>query len=132
MSVLVATIDQVPGARTTEGPRLTFRVGQITAREIICARIRAEVDLYNSVDAPRSYAGLVAPSADEQQLNGPYRERRRPLDVEAQIAVAVEAVGARRVIMLFNGTQVDDLDAPLHVTPVSEARFLKLVPLVGG
>ena len=31
-----------------------------------------------------------------------------------------------------NGTQVDDLDAPLQVTPVSEARFLKLVPLVGG
>jgi len=28
--------------------------------------------------------------------------------------------------------QVRDLDDPLVVTPVSEARFLKLVPLVGG
>jgi hypothetical protein len=33
---------------------------------------------------------------------------------------------------MFNGVQVSDLDAPLLVTPVSEARFLRLVSLVGG
>jgi hypothetical protein len=33
---------------------------------------------------------------------------------------------------MFNGVQVSDIDAPLLVTPVSEARFLQLVPLVGG
>ena len=132
MSVVIATLDQVPGSQTIEGPRLTFKVGQITAREIIRARVQAEVGLYNGVDAPRSYNALVAPAPDEQQLNGSHRERRRPLDAEAQISVAIEAVVKRRVIILFNGAQVDDLDAPLLVTPVSEARFLKLVPLVGG
>jgi hypothetical protein len=38
----------------------------------------------------------------------------------------------RRVILLFNGIQVEDIDAPLVITPVSEARFLRLVPLAGG
>jgi hypothetical protein len=41
-------------------------------------------------------------------------------------------VRKRRVVILFNGAQVDDLDAPLVLTPISEARFLRLVPLVGG
>lgn len=132
MSVLIATMDQAPGSPMIEGPKLTFEVGQITARQIIRARVMAEVGRYNSADVPRAYNALVTPAPHEQQLNGPHRERRRPLDVEAQIAVAVEAVVKRRVIILFNGAQVDDLDAPLLVTPVSEARFLKLVPLVGG
>jgi len=36
------------------------------------------------------------------------------------------------VILMFNGVQVEDIEVPLLITPVSEARFLKLVPLVGG
>ena len=63
---------------------------------------------------------------------GQSARRRRPLDAERQIEVALEAVRKGRVIIMFNGVQVRDLDDPLVVTPVSEARFLKLVPLVGG
>ena len=58
--------------------------------------------------------------------------RRRPLDTERQIEVALEALRKRRVILLFNGVQIEDIDAPLLLTPVSEARFLRLVPLAGG
>jgi len=36
------------------------------------------------------------------------------------------------VILLFNGVQVEDIDAPLMLTPVSETYFLRLVPLAGG
>jgi hypothetical protein len=132
MPVLVTIIDQVPGTRTTEGPRLTFEVGTVTAREIIRARVLAEVDRYNSAEAPRTYTGLVAPAPEEFELNGAPRAGRKPLDAEAQIAVALDAARSRRVIMIFNGLQVEDLDQPLLVTPVSEARFIKLVPLVGG
>ena len=38
----------------------------------------------------------------------------------------------RRVILIFNGIQIEDIDAPLVIMPVSEARFLRLVPLAGG
>jgi hypothetical protein len=46
--------------------------------------------------------------------------------------VALDAVRRGHVVILFGGIQVRDLDEKLIVTPVSEARFLKLVPLVGG
>ena len=54
------------------------------------------------------------------------------MDTERQIEVALEALRKRRVILLFNGIQIEDIDAPLLMTPVSEARFLRLVPLAGG
>jgi hypothetical protein len=132
MSVVLKTVDQVLGSPVMEGPPLAFAVGRITAREIVRTRVRMEVERYNSSDAPRGFASLVTPAQQECELNGAQRPPRRPLDAERQIEVALEAVRKRRVIIMFNGVQVTDLDEPLDVTPVSEARFLKLVPLVGG
>ena len=131
MAVMLKTIDQVLGTRT-EGPELSFRAREVTARDIVRARVEAEVERYNNADAPSGFVGLVAPTEQECELNGPRRERRRPLDTERQIEVALEAMRKRRVILMFNGIQVEDIDAPLVITPVSEARFLRLVPLAGG
>ena len=132
MTILLRTVDQVPGAPTVEGPQLSFRVGQVTAREIVRARVAAEVERHNRERQPRRYAGLVQPPEEEQRLNPTRAEIPRPLDAERQIEVALDAVRSGRVILMFNGEQVSDIDAPLIVTPVSEARFLRLVPLVGG
>ena len=132
MSYCIRTIDQVPGTPTVEGPQLTFRVGQVTAREIVRARVRIEVNRHNSTLQPKRHLGLIDTPEEEKVLNSPRRERVRDLDPESQIEVALDSVRCGRVIILFNGEQVSDLDAPLMVTPVSEARFLRLVPLVGG
>jgi hypothetical protein len=132
MTVILKTIDQVPGAPTVEGPHLSFQVGRVTAREIVRARVRAEIERHNSEREPRKFVGLVQPPEEERQLNPKRPELQRALDAERQIEVALEAVRKGRVIILFNGEQVTDIDAPLIVTPVSEARFVKLVPLVGG
>jgi hypothetical protein len=132
MAVTLKTIDQTPGAPVTKGPELSFKTGQVTVREIVCARVRTEVERYNKDPMPRSFAGLVNPPPEELELNAPRPLRPRELNAEAQIEVALDAVRRGRVIVLFNGEQVTDIDAPLVVTPVSEARFLKLVPLVGG
>jgi hypothetical protein len=132
MSVLLKTVDQVLGSAATEGPDLSFAVSAITAREIVCSRVRMEVERYNSDPLPRTFTSLVAPARQEQELNAPRSSSRRPLDADRQVEVALQAVIKGRVIIMFNGEQVRDIDAPLVVTPVSEARFLKLVPLVGG
>jgi hypothetical protein len=132
MTVILKTMDQVSGAPTVAGPELSFRAATVTVREIVRARVVAEVERYNSDDGRRPFVGLVAPAEIEQDINGPRRQRRRPLDAQNQIEVALEAIRRGRVILLFNGVQIDDIDAPLLITPVSEARFLKLVPLVGG
>src|SRR5262245_7652539 len=132
MSVVLKTVDQVLGAPQADGPQLTFEVGSITARELVRARVELEVDRHNSNQPQPCTVSLVTPAPEEHALNGARRERRRPLNVARQIEAALEAVRKGRVVILFNGAQVSDLDAPLLVTPVSEARFLKLVPLVGG
>ena len=132
MSVVLKTVDQVLGSPMAEGPQLSFEVGRITARDIVRERVRLEVERYNSNEPEWSFVSLVAPAKEERELNGVRSARRRPLDAERQIEVALEAVRKRRVVILFNGAKVNDLDAPLVVTPISEARFLKLVPLVGG
>ena len=136
MTIVLNTVDQVPGAGIIRGPQLAFKVGQITARDIVRARVAIEVERYNrapEAEIPR-YFGLVAPPAAELELNGPNQDLRprRTLDADAQIEVALDAVRRGRVVLLFNGVQVSDLDEQLPVTPVSEARFLRLVPLVGG
>jgi|SoiMethySBSTD1v2_1073268.scaffolds.fasta_scaffold1918686_2 hypothetical protein len=132
MTVLLRIVDQVPGAPVVDGPELPLQVGLVTAREIVRARVRTEVERHNSQRQPRKFVGLVQPPEDEQHLNPNRAELPRALDAERQIEVALEAVRKGRVIILFNGEQVTDIDAPLIVTPVSEARFLRLVPLVGG
>jgi hypothetical protein len=132
MTIILRTVDQEPGAPTVDGPELSFQVGQVTLREIIRARVTSDVERHNNERQPRQFLGLVQPPVEEQQLNPRRAERPRPLDAERQIEVALEAVRKGRVIILFNGEQVTDIDAPLIVTPVSEARFLRLVPLVGG
>ena len=132
MTIVLKTVDQVPGAPTVDGPELSFQVGQVTVREIIRARVMSEVERHNSERQPRQFVGLVQPPVEEQILNPRRSEVPRALDAERQIEVALEAVRKGRVIILFNGEQVTDIDAPLIVTPVSEARFLRLVPLVGG
>jgi len=132
MTVILKTMDQVPGASSVHGPDLSFRVPSVTAREIVRARVEVEVERYNSDEGRQPFVGLVAPAQVERELNGPPRQGRRPIDAEHQIEVALEAIRKGRVILMFNGAQVEDIDAPLLITPVSEARFLKLVPLVGG
>ena len=131
MTVILKTMDQVPGASSVHGPELSFKAPTVTARDIVRARVEAEVERYNSDEGRQSFVGLVAPAQVERDLNGPPRQRR-PIDAERQIDVALEAIRKGRVILMFNGVQVEDIDAPLMITPVSEARFLKLVPLVGG
>jgi hypothetical protein len=132
MTVMLNTLDQVPGIGTVEGPQLTFEACQVSAREIVRARVAAEVERYNNADEPPRLVGWVTPAEPERTLNGPRRERQRPLDTERQIEVAIEALRKRRVILMFNGMHVEDIDAPLILTPVSEACFLRLVPLAGG
>ena len=132
MTVMLNTLDQVPGIGTIEGPQLTFEARAVSAREIVRARVAAEVERHNSADDPPRLVGWATPAEPERTLNEPPRERRRPLDTEHQIDVALEALRKRLVILLFNGVQVEDIDAPLMLTPVSEALFLRPVPLAGG
>jgi hypothetical protein len=132
MSVVLNTVDQVLGAAKSAGPQLSFPRDRISAREIVRSRVLMEIDHYNRSASADHALTLLFPAKEEHALNGPRRLQPRPLNAERQIEVALEAVRKGRIVIMFNGVQVSDIDAPLLVTPVSEARFLQLVPLVGG
>ena len=57
MTVMLKTIDQVPGTGTVEGPQLSFQAREVTAREIVRARVDAEVARYNSDEEPPPFSG---------------------------------------------------------------------------
>jgi len=132
MTMMLKILDQTPGIGTVEGPELSFEVREVSAREIVRARVEAEVARHNNAEVSPGFVRWATPAGPERALNGARGERRRPLDLERQVEVAFEALRRRRVILMFNGVQVEDIDAPLPMAPVSEARFLRLVPLAGG
>lgn len=135
MGATVLLRDQVGFARPDVGePRaLALPVQQITLRELIRARVQAEVEEYNARPSHRFY-GLVQPAEAERLLNGYAYElpRGRPLDWRRQVERAVEAFEGNGFIVLVDDRQVTELDAPIAVGPATTVTFLKLVPLVGG
>ncbi len=50
MTIMLKTLDQLPGVGTIEGPPLSFHSREVSAREIVQARVTAEVARYNSAD----------------------------------------------------------------------------------
>lgn len=103
----------------------------ITARELIRARVYEEVRAHNRSAAER-FHGLVQPSGTERDLNGYRFKKRRPLDWQKQVEVALEAFESNGFLLLVDDQQVTSLDEEVHLRPDSRVSFLKLVPLVGG
>ena len=78
------------------------------------------------------FRGLVRPTDAEETPRG-YRLRTpRPLRWEEQADAAEEAFGRNGFFVLVGDRQVGELDEKLELTPDTEIRFVKLVPLVGG
>ena len=130
MSIMLRIIDKDIGAAEVAAPDLLVPLLTISAREILRLRVEAEVEIYNETQGASRL--LVQPHPRETELNSGRKDRFRKLALEPQVAAAVEAVEKRRVIMLLDGRQITDLDETFVLTPASEARFVRLVPLRGG
>jgi hypothetical protein len=51
---------------------------------------------------------------------------------DVAISRALQAFGDGLYFAVLDGAQIDDLDAPLTVTPSSRLRLVRLVALAGG
>lgn len=118
------------GQRTASGAIL-LDAGPVTLRELIRGRLQQEVERYNQA-LPETFQGLVQPEESEQVLNGFRLKTKRPLDWEAQCRRAWSSFARNGFLVLVDGQQVTELDAPFPLHPDSEIDFIKLVPLVGG
>ncbi|MCB0550948.1 MAG: hypothetical protein KDD19_25485 [Phaeodactylibacter sp.] len=101
-----------------------------TVRDIITARVYAEVGKYNQkVDKVRSWFIGIHPK--EQELN---RTGQRPpeVDAEQQSYIALRAFQENRFFVFVDNRQVESLDEEFLLQPDTKVSFLKLTPLVGG
>ena len=74
----------------------------------------------------------MAPTEHEKRLNGERSKQPPKVDAARQLAAAIEAFQRTRILVVVDRRQLLDLDEDITVTPDSEVRFIKLVPLVGG
>ncbi|MGV3503468.1 MAG: hypothetical protein ACO1O1_07145 [Adhaeribacter sp.] len=103
----------------------------VTVKEIIEARVVAEVEAYNK-RLPEYFNGLVQPTEAEVTLNG-YKTRNKALiDPEKQVYVALNAFVNNGYFVLVDRTQAESLEQEVVLGPDTTVSFLKLTPLVGG
>ncbi len=89
-----------------------------------------EVIRYNR-SASTDKFDLVQPTELERQLNGP--GKKRPLvDVDKQIAIALQAFESNGFFIFIGDSQVEHLDDIITIRPQTRVSFIKLTPLVGG
>ena len=129
MPVALKIVDQTLGVHPPITRELRLVSERITLRELLKRRIDEEVAELNA--GGDEIIPLVTPTVQERRLNGE-KPTRKVVDPARQLTAALEAFERRRIVIIVDSRQVLDLDQPIVVTPDTEIRFLKLVPLVGG
>ena len=110
---------------------VSFLADEVTVKDIIEARVRQEVEAYNS-RLPEYFNGLIEPTAAEQTLNG-YRLRdHKTIDAEKQVYVALDAFQKNGFFVLVDNRQCNSLDQAVRLQETTQIGFIKLTPLVGG
>jgi hypothetical protein len=131
MAVQLQIRDQTLAGATTDEYVVDLLTERITVRELIRSRVYQEVQDHN-LRKPEHFVGLVQPAELECLLNGAKDGGHRPVDWQRQFEAALVAFDHRRILVLVNDAEVEDLDQEILVEPNTQVTFLKLVPLMGG
>ncbi len=100
-----------------------------TPQEIISIRVKEEIKNYNKKSGDKLQS-LVRPLAKETYLNG--HKKKKEIDVEKQIYVALEAFQKNGFFILVDDQQISELDQKVQLKKDSSISFIKLTQLVGG
>ena len=111
---------------------LEFLSERITVRELLRERVHHEVREFNRQQDKLIFQGLVQPTDAERTLNGSKLRTHRPLDWEAQFALALEGFTDNAFFVLIDNRQAEELDEEFVIGPTTTVSFVKLTPLVGG
>ena len=116
---------------------------QLSVRELIASRVRAEIDRYHEQVADKlgrdgdKFASLrttlVKPSDLEARLND-YDNKKsfKPIDADEQIATALKAFESNGFFILVDDEQVERLEEQVLLRDSTTVSFIKLIPLIGG
>lgn len=111
--------------------KLEFSTTSVSIAEIIKARVAAEVTAYNQ-KLPAVFKGLIQPTAAEKVLNGFKLKKKKLIDAEKQMYIALDAFQKNGFFVLVDDMQADTLEQRVDICPTTTVSFIKLTPLVGG
>jgi hypothetical protein len=132
MSPFTLTIkDETAAGKTTNEISVSFSSELTTVRDIINARVTAEVEHYNS-KMPEYFKGLIKPSDAESTLNGFKLKAKRVVNAEKQCLTALDAFEKNGFFLLIDNIQSESLDQMVVINNNTNISFIKLTPLVGG
>lgn len=131
MPVTIIIKDETAAGAVTHKVPVSFSSELVAVKDIIRARVYADVEAYNN-KLPEYFTGLVQPNAAELTLNGYKMKERRKVDPEKQFRIALDAFAKNGYFMLIDNIQPESPDQMIVVTPQTEISFVKLTPLVGG
>ena len=130
-AVLLKIRDTTPSGGIIDEVTLSLKSNRVTIKDIIEARVLAEVERYNN-SLPEYFKGLVQPTDAERTLNGYRMKTRKQVDAEKQVYIALDAFQKNGYFILVDQFQADQLDQEVEITTHTQVNFLKLTPLVGG
>ncbi len=102
-----------------------------TVRDIISGRVTAEVNRYNN-KSTEYFQGLIQPSNTEKTLNGYKFKKKRTVDAEKQVYIALDSFQNNGYFVLIDNIQAESLDQEVLLAKDTNVSFVKLTPLVGG
>lgn len=129
--VVLRIQDQTGAGKIISEINISLKSNRVTVKEIIEARVIAEVERYNT-KLPEYFQGLVQPTHAEKTLNGYKMKERKKVDAEKQIYIALDAFLKNGYFILIDNFQVQELEQQVDIKPSTQLSFIKLTPLVGG
>lgn len=103
----------------------------VTVRDIISSRVTAEVNRYNN-KSTEYFKGLIQPSDTEKTLNGYKFKKKRIIDAEKQVYIALDSFQKNGYFVLIDNLQAESLDQEVILKKDTNVSFIQLTPLVGG
>jgi len=110
---------------------LSFDKIEVTVRDIITERVYQEVHKYNQKADDYKHA-LVKPKQEEVLLNNQQIRKKRHVDPEKQIDIALKAFNSNGFFILIDERQAEELEQVITIKPDTMISFIRLTPLVGG
>lgn len=123
--------DETAGGKILNEIILSLQNELVSVKEIISMRVQAEVDSYNQ-SLPEYYKGLVQPNQAQNTLHGFKMPKRKKIDSEQQVYIALDAFIRNAYFVLIDQKQAISLDEMVLLSPETEVSFVKLTPLIGG
>jgi len=132
MEQVVLTIRDTTGAGSIINEiDVLLKSSRVTVKDIIEARVIAEVEKYNA-KLPEYFNGLIQPTDAERTINGYKMKQRKKVDPEKQVYIALDAFKKNGFFLLIDKFQAESLEQKIDISPATQISFIKLTPLVGG